>query len=157
MKGYIARIFTSFVDVPDKVSIAVYFSGCSLRCKGCQNKEFWNIKSGTEMTADEIFEKIKNNSLADYVAFLGGEPTDQMDLLIHLCKRVVKEVKKPIAIYTGREIEVLPQELLDNLDFIVCGPFREDLYEKDRWPASKNQRVFVKEGTHFKEGTQWKC
>ncbi|MBD3231689.1 4Fe-4S cluster-binding domain-containing protein [Candidatus Dependentiae bacterium] len=151
MKGYISRIFTSFVDVPDKISIAVYFSGCSIRCKGCQNKEYWNLESGTEMDGDEIFEKIKKSSLAEYVAFLGGEPTDQMDLLIYLCKRIVKEIKKPIAIYTGREFEVLPNELLNNVKLLVCGPYREDLLVKDRWPASLNQRVFIK------EGNQWKC
>ena len=151
MKGYIARIFTSFVDVPDKISAAVYFSGCSLRCKGCQNKEFWEKESGVLMSDVEIMEKIKNNPLADYVAFLGGEPTDQMDFLIHLCKKVEQEVKKPIAIYTGREFETLPKELLDTIDFIVCGPYREDLFVQGAWPASSNQRVFKK------EGNQWKC
>ena len=146
MKGYIARIFTSFIDVPDKISVAVYFSGCSLRCKGCQNKEYWEKESGNLMSDQEVVDKVKNNTLAEWIAFLGGEPTDQIDFLIHLCRRIKKEVKKPIGIYTGREFEVLPKSLLDNIDFIVCGPYREDLYIEGAWPASSNQRVFKKKG-----------
>ncbi|MFC1894459.1 4Fe-4S cluster-binding domain-containing protein [Candidatus Dependentiae bacterium] len=151
MNGYIARIFTSFVDVPDKISAAVYFSGCSLRCKGCQNKEFWEKDSGNLMSDTQVLQKIKDNILAEYVAFLGGEPTDQMGFLICLCEKVKKEIKKPIAIYTGREFESLPKNLLDNIDFIVCGPYKEDLFVPGRWPASLNQRAFKK------EGTEWKC
>ncbi|MCK4650838.1 4Fe-4S cluster-binding domain-containing protein [Candidatus Babeliales bacterium] len=151
MKGYIARIFTSFVDMPGKISIAIYFSGCSIRCKDCHNKHLWDKKSGTLMSDYQIMEKIKNNPLIEYVAFLGGEPTDQIDFLLHLCNQIKKEVKKPIAMYTGREFEVLPKDLLDHLDFIVCGPYRKDLLIKDGWPASSNQRVFRK------KGKQWNC
>ena len=149
MKGRIARIFTSFIDVPDKVATAVYFAGCSLRCKGCQNKELWDPKSGTLMSDKEILEKV-DNDLTDCVVFLGGEPTDQLDFLLHLCKHIKKRIKKPIMMYTGREFEDLPQELHDTMDMIVCGPFREDLLKKDAWPASSNQRVFKKEGQIWK-------
>ncbi|MFH0898145.1 MAG: 4Fe-4S single cluster domain-containing protein [bacterium] len=143
MKGHIARIFTSFIDVPDKVATAVYFAGCSIRCKGCQNKDLWDQKSGTSMTDKELLEKIDNN-LTDYVVFLGGEPTDQLDFLLHVCRQIKKEIKKPIALYTGREFEELSQELLDHVSMVVCGPYREDLAQEKGWPASSNQRVFRK-------------
>jgi len=52
MKGWIAKIFTSFIDVPDKVATAVYFSGCSIRCKNCHNKDIWEKESGTLMIDD---------------------------------------------------------------------------------------------------------
>ena len=150
MDGYIARIFTSFIDVPDKVSLAIYFSGCSIGCKGCHNKELWDMKSGTLTTDEQVMEKIRDNELVEYVAFLGGEPTDQMEFLVHICKNVKQELKKPIAVYTGREFEVLPQDLKDNVDFIVCGPYREDLKIENGWPASSNQRVFKKDGKQWK-------
>jgi anaerobic ribonucleoside-triphosphate reductase activating protein len=151
MKGYIARIFTSFVDVPGKIVVAIYFSGCSIRCKGCHNKELWDKTKGILMTDEQVLEKIRNNPLAEYVAFLGGEPTDQLDFLLHLCKKIKKEVDKPIALYSGREFEVLPKELLDYVSFLVCGPYRQDLHVASGWPASSNQRVFKK------KGAQWNC
>jgi len=149
MQGWIARVFTSFIDIPDKIATSVYFSGCSVRCKNCHNKEIWEKESGTLTRDDELIEKIKNNRLSEYVVFLGGEPTDQLDFLVHMCKRVKNEVQKPVAIYTGREFEVLPDELLDNLFMVVCGPYREDLYQEG-WPASSNQRVFKKRGNIWK-------
>jgi len=145
MEGWVSKIFTSFIDIPDKISAAIYFSGCSIRCPGCHNKDIWEKESGTLMTDEQVMKKISDNNLAEYVVFLGGEPTDQLDFLLHLCKRVTCEVKKPIAIYTGREFEVLPDELLNYLCMVVCGPYRHDL-RTESWPASSNQRVFKKRG-----------
>ncbi len=139
--AYIVRTCTSFIDVPDRIAVAIYFSGCSIRCKGCQNSILWERNDDTLTSMDEVLSRIKSNLLADSIVFLGGEPTDQVEFLIELCKRVPHYK----ALYTGREIEDLPQGLLDNLDMIVCGPFRQDLYVKG-FPASKNQRYLKKVG-----------
>jgi len=145
MYAYIARICTSFIDVPGKTAVAVYFSGCSIRCKDCQNKTLWDKESGEKMSVDDIFARIKNHPLAQAVVFLGGEPTDQVDLLILLCERIKKECEKEVVLYTGREFEVLSDELLKNLDLVVCGPYKKE-FHVNKWPASSNQRVFVKDG-----------
>ncbi|MFC1842330.1 4Fe-4S cluster-binding domain-containing protein [Candidatus Dependentiae bacterium] len=150
MQGWIARVFTSFIDIPDKIATAIYFSGCSLRCKDCHNREIWEKESGTLMTDDELVKKISElNNLSEYVVFLGGEPTDQLDFLVHMCKTVKQEINKPIAMYTGREFEILPDELLENICMVVCGPYRKDLHQEG-WPASSNQRVFMKRGNEWK-------
>lgn len=145
MQGWIAKVFTSFIDIPDTISTSIYFSGCSIRCKGCHNKEIWEKENGIQTSDDQLIKKIEENNLAQYIVFLGGEPTDQLDFLMHMCKRISNEVKKPIALYTGREFEVLPDELLDYLCMVVCGPYRADL-STNGWPASSNQRVFKKRG-----------
>jgi len=149
MEGWIAKVFTSFIDIPDKISTSIYFSGCSIRCENCHNKDIWEKENGTLMTDDELLKKVSENNLSEYVVFLGGEPTDQLDFLVHMSSRVKREIKKPVALYTGREFEVLPQELLDNVCMVVCGPYREDLHQEG-WPASSNQRVFLKEGNTWK-------
>jgi anaerobic ribonucleoside-triphosphate reductase activating protein len=145
MNGYIAKIFTSFIDVPDEIATSIYFSGCSVRCPGCHNKQYWERESGTEMTDDQIMKIIQDNPLTRYVAFLGGEPTDQLLFLLHMCKRIQLETVKQIALYTGREFEVLPHELLVYPSLIVCGPYRQEMHQAG-WPASANQRIFKKEG-----------
>lgn len=150
MKGRISRICTSFIDVPGKISVAIYFAGCSLRCKNCQNSELWDPMSGKLMDIKTLINKIKKHPLAEYVVFLGGEPTDQMDFLIQLCDQIKQFTQIAIALYSGREFEVLPEKLLKKLDLIVCGPYREDLHVGG-WPASSNQRVFKK------ENETWKC
>jgi anaerobic ribonucleoside-triphosphate reductase activating protein len=149
MYGRITRICTSFIDVPGKIAVAIYFSGCSIRCKGCQNKALWDPMGGELMNAQDVIQKIKNNQLAEYVVFLGGEPTDQMDFLIDICKKIKSDLKLSIALYSGREFEVLTKELVENLNLIVCGPYRQDLHVEG-WPASSNQRVFRKENEQWK-------
>ena len=149
MKGYIARICTSFIDVPDKIASAIYFAGCSLRCKGCQNPELWDRENGKLMSVTEVLDKVKKNVLAEYVVFLGGEPTDQLEFLIEVCGEIRKVLNMPIAMYTGREFEILPENLLDKISLIVCGPYRQDLHIGG-WPASSNQRVFKKENEQWK-------
>jgi anaerobic ribonucleoside-triphosphate reductase activating protein len=148
MNGYIARICTSFIDVPDKIAVAVYFSGCSLRCKGCQNKQLWEKSAGVEMTVDDVLVRIKKNQLAQAVVFLGGEPTDQMEFLIDMCRQIKKEGSKEVVLYSGREFESLPTQLTDLLDLIVCGPYMEELHVSG-WPASSNQRVLQKQGNSW--------
>lgn len=138
--AYIARICTSFIDVPDKVAVAIYFAGCSIRCKGCQNAILWERSSGILTPIETVLNKIQNNELADSIVFLGGEPTDQIDSLIEICNNV--SLFKTL--YTGREFEDLPKELTNKLDMIVCGPYRQDLHSKS-FPASSNQRIFKKE------------
>jgi anaerobic ribonucleoside-triphosphate reductase activating protein len=143
--GRIARICTSFIDVPGKIAIAIYFSGCSLRCKDCQNKELWDKNGGQEFRLEKLLAKIDEHPLADSVVFLGGEPTDQSDFLEELCKNIKNKEK---VLYTGREFENLSQELLNNIDMIICGPYKSDLHIGG-WPASSNQRVLMKKGSRW--------
>ena len=157
MHAQVARICTSFIDVPGKISVAIYFAGCTLRCKDCQNRELWDPNSGEKKSLKDVLEKINNHPLAEAVVFLGGEPTDQIEFLTQLCKKITEDEKssaKEKVLYTGREFEVLPKNLLQNLDMIICGPYRSDLHVKNEdgsvaWPASSNQRVFIKKGNEW--------
>ena len=91
MEAFIARIGTSFVDVPDKIAISIFFSGCSIRCPGCQNEALWNRSSGTPFTLDDVLSLIHANPIAESVAFLGGEPTDQHEFLVALAKNYIAQ------------------------------------------------------------------
>lgn len=141
MEAFIAKINTSFIDVPNKIASAIYFAGCSIRCPGCQNKELWERESGILMDIETVLEKINENDLAESVVFLGGEPTDQIEFLIALCQ----QINHHKALYTGREFEDLPPPLIKELDMIVCGPYRKDLPSKG-FPASRNQRFLTRKG-----------
>ena len=48
----------SLVDGPG-VRTVVFFQGCDLRCKGCQNPSTWEMKNGTKMTTDELVATLK--------------------------------------------------------------------------------------------------
>ena len=113
----------SLVDGPG-VRTVVFFQGCDLRCKGCQNPSTWEMKNGTEMTTDELVTILKKEVVNKKVTFSGGEPLMQVDALIDIVKKLEGF---DITVYTGHEFEEVPQELLDNITYIKTGSFKEEL------------------------------
>lgn len=125
MKVYINSIKfnRSLVDGPG-VRTVVFFQGCDLHCKGCQNPSTWEMKNGTEMTTDELVTILEKEVVNKKVTFSGGEPLMQVDALIDVAKKL-KDFD--IAVYTGHEFEEVPKELLDNITYIKTGSFKEEL------------------------------
>ena len=113
----------SLVDGPG-VRTVVFFQGCDLRCKGCQNKSTWDMKSGTEVEVAELAALLRQEVENKKITFSGGEPLMQAEGLIELCKLLDGF---NIAVYTGHELEEVPPELLDHIDYIKTGSFREEL------------------------------
>ena len=125
MKIYINSINfnRSLVDGPG-VRTVVFFQGCDLRCKGCQNKSTWDIKNGEEVEVSDLAALLKKESHNKKITFSGGEPLMQYDGLIELVKLLDGF---DVVVYTGHELCDVPQELLDRIDYIKAGPFKEEL------------------------------
>lgn len=94
--------FESFgaVDGPG-IRFIIFTQGCNLKCKYCQNRDTWNIKSGKEYTVKELIDQIVK--FKEYmqvsgggVTVSGGEPLLQPDFLIALFTELNK-----IGISTG--------------------------------------------------------
>lgn len=113
----------SLVDGPG-VRTVVFFQGCDLHCKGCQNPSTWEMKNGTEMTTDELVMIFQKEVINKKVTFSGGEPLMQVDALIDIVKKLEGF---DIAVYTGHKFEEVPKELLDNITYIKTGSFKEEL------------------------------
>lgn len=62
--------------------VVLWFSGCSHRCKGCQNPQTWDVNSGIsfdEKTKEELFRELDK----DYISGLtlsGGDPLNEANL-----------------------------------------------------------------------------
>lgn len=128
-------------------------------CKGCFNSTTWN-KETALWSHDPIkmAEHINNNAPNKYITIGGGEPTDQIDNLIILCKEL-KKYDFHIMMYTWRDlkheldlifnhhmtayygissIEKLDfaekmWELIRHLDIIVDGEYKQEerLYQQE--------------------------
>ena len=129
------------------VRTSVFVTGCSLNCKGCFNKEYQNKLAGKEWTKkqeDLVVSFLKLNYV-NGLSILGGEPLEQDEFLLNLLKRVKKEVKKTIWLWSGYCFENLNQaqkNLLNFVDVLVDGPFilsKKNLNLKFR--GSSNQRI----------------
>ena len=124
MNGMVFDIKEMAVHDGPGVRTVVFFQGCDLRCKGCQNPSTWEMKNGTEMTTDELVTILEKEVVNKKVTFSGGEPLMQVDALIDIVKKLEGF---DIAVYTGHEFKEVPQELLDNITYIKTGSFKEEL------------------------------
>ncbi len=128
--------------------VVIWFSGCSLRCKGCINSHLWDKKAGKRYSVEVLFKEILQFGDFDGVTYIGGEPLDQGQDLVVLSKKLI-DTKKDIVLFTGYELEELTEEKLEvfNLSSVViAGRYIEG--ERDTrllLRGSKNQRIVVKD------------
>lgn len=139
----IAGLKTLDTNDADKLAIAVYFQGCSMKCKGCHNPDLQDQEGGVEMSVQEILDFIEEKrDWHGAVVFLGGEPMEQMadlyDLLIG-----IHGLDKWL--YTGWDYNCIPHRIVDECDVIVAGAFVEEL-ATGSFPASSNQIVDDRRG-----------
>ena len=91
VKGYIhsTESFGS-VDGPG-VRFIIFVSGCPMRCQFCHNPDTWQMKTGTEYTADELLEKACRYrsywGSKGGITVSGGEPLLQIDFLLELFQK----------------------------------------------------------------------
>lgn len=129
--------------------VALWVSGCSLKCDGCHNKEYWDKDFGKVYDEEDVMNQIRKELDKDYIAgltILGGNPTEIYNLseVCLLCKRVKMEYPdKTIWLYSGHTYEYLKNlELLKYVDVLVDGPFIKELADENYpWAGSTNQRV----------------
>lgn len=137
-------------------------------CKGCFNSTTWD-NSTAQWSHDPVkmAEHINNNAPNKYITIGGGEPTDQIENLIILCKEL-KKYGFHIMMYTWRDWAIVTNwacmrytsedmklhdnimKLQEHLDIVVDGEFKieERLYQQDLGDGllssigSGNQRVW---------------
>jgi len=111
------------VDGPG-VRFVTFFQGCNMQCKYCHNRDTWDIKDGTYINVDELFENILR-----YKSYImpnggftasGGEPLLQPHFLISLFKKL-KDTGIHTAIDTSGMVEITEpvKELLSLTDLVL--------------------------------------
>lgn len=95
IKGRINSVQTlGTVDGPG-VRFVLFMQGCPLRCGYCHNPDTWDLKGGTEVTPEEIAERVKRyrNYFGDEggITVSGGEPLLQADFVYELFSILKKE------------------------------------------------------------------
>ena len=151
---YIAQIRAYDVANGPGIRSTLFVSGCTHNCKGCFNREAQNFKYGTlydKNIEEQYILNCKNDRVVG-VSILGGEPMEQGLELLNLLKRIKKEVRKPIWLWSGYTYEEIiadpiKKSILECVDVLIDGKFIEE--QKDLmllYRGSKNQRVInVKE------------
>lgn len=126
----------------DGVALELYLSGCARepRCPGCHNPELWDFNYGKEIKLCDIAYMVMQKKVLDNIVVMGGEPLHCKNLLNLLI--TLKATGKKVWLYTSYEINQVPEDIKLVCDFIKTGVYDETQKVKDRWLASRNQRIY---------------
>lgn len=137
--------------------IAIWFSGCSIKCKGCCNPHLFDQHENQKFSLDELFMKISKTreSFSDIegISVLGGEPFDQPEALCSLLKFSRLQGLSNM-VYSGHTLAQIRKkdgnQALEFVDLLVDGPYVESLKQTNRrWIGSSNQCLhFMSERYH---------
>lgn len=131
----------SIVDGPG-VRDVVFFQGCGKRCKNCHNPDTWDYQGGCHRFVWDVVKELSDSS--NDVTISGGEPIDQFEELLELCRQL-KEAGKRIWVYTGNVVDPdknIYQLLAQYVDVIVDGRFVESKKDSSLlFRGSSNQRL----------------
>jgi anaerobic ribonucleoside-triphosphate reductase activating protein len=130
----------------------IWVQGCKRECGGCFNPNSWSFEINQLESVDSLAEKILSKPGNTGVTFSGGEPFWQATELASLARKV-KASGLNVMAFTGFTLENLQsekapagsQELLEQLDILIDGPFIESLaINSPNSPvSSSNQRVRI--------------
>ncbi|MCK9309102.1 MAG: radical SAM protein [Candidatus Cloacimonetes bacterium] len=116
----------------------VFLQGCDLHCQGCHNKGTWAIDKGTLMEVSDLAALLREQSINKKVTISGGEPLLQKEAVIELLRELSDF---DLCLYTGHELEEVPEEILKYLKYIKVGRFiLEQRTSTTPFVGSKNQK-----------------
>ena len=126
-------------------------AGCKgPHCPGCHNPEGWDFDKGVPALYcynDIHFEIIEAGPLIDSIRVLGGEPLDQDTHQLVMLLKELKKHKKPIWLFTRYGFADIPQPILDLVDVVKTGEYKEGLKPlvlKEITLASDNQQIITR-------------
>jgi len=131
------------VDGPGRRA-ALFLQGCSIRCRGCQNRHLWPADGGQAVPVSDLASRLIATGLPLTVS--GGEPFDQAEALARLL-RLLRAAGRHVVVYSGHTFEHLREnpatrEALGLADVLVDGPYVADLdHAQLQYRGSANQRV----------------
>jgi len=134
------------VEGPGKRA-AIWLQGCSIKCSNCCNPHFINPNEGSEQTVNSLLELILSNKNIEGITILGGEPLDQSDELLKLCKYLSNNTNLGLMLFTGYTWEQINQseiktQIVNLCDLVIAGPFKEsESPDPRRWIGSRNQTI----------------
>lgn len=152
-------------------SLDIFTIGCNGKCVGCCNSEIkkWcNIGMSVYDTTYKILQLNKKfDNMIDRVIIVGGDPVDgylydnfSMNFLLN---SINEGIKKPIFLFTRYEIEKVPQDIKNRVQYIKTGEYKPELLvDKNMWYginlATSNQKIYkkVKSDWILQRSEEWK-
>lgn len=122
----------------------VFLQGCHVGCVGCHNPSLHPVGQGREFSIDALILLIETHAKNKKLTISGGEPLEQKMALTVLLQKL-QEMGYDLCLYTSREKEKVPPEILDTLSSLKTGKYVEGLSGgKTPFAGSGNQQFWGK-------------
>ena len=132
---------TGSIEVPNKWSFNIYFSGCknNKKCDRhlCHNKELMDFSYGVHYLSivDDIIDKLKvSQGLVECICLLGGEPFDQDLKCLQDFIRLINIFNLPVYAYTGYDDMSIIEDFMKHLNLtdVFYGPYLQE-QKNQKW------------------------
>ena len=142
------------------IGTTLFVSGCNFHCSNCFNRSAWNFNFGqpfTKEVEDKLIDYAKDIHV-NHVSLLGGEIFHQdLNIILHLVKRIKEEVNKPIYVWTGYTWEELLKddkkiEILKYIDVLTDGRFEQDKKDMSLLYKGSTNQIEISVQESLKEG-----
>ena len=116
----------------------LFLQGCDLQCIGCQNKSTWDLTKGIKKDVKVLAQELREKCFNKELTISGSEPLMQTGAL----RELLEELKDfDLCLYTGHELNEVPQSILTYLKYIKVGRFVQELRTTTKpFVGSSNQR-----------------
>jgi anaerobic ribonucleoside-triphosphate reductase activating protein len=126
----------------------IWVAGCPRDCPGCISPEMQPLDAGEEVPVATLAARLARIAVPiEGVTISGGEPFDQAGALADLLDRLrLVWPEFNVLVYTGYLIEELRADpvraaLLERVDILADGPYRQEIPRAHPLTGSGNQRV----------------
>ena len=139
-------VFPAFNAYDGKVATEIYISGCYRQCPNCHNPELLDFDFGLPLKLKVLKHLLQKTSfLSDVFAVLGGDLLCQDEAEAKEFSKYLRQVfkKKELWLFTGAEMEKIPDWVREIYDVIKTGRYIEEL-KCEGFPSSTNQKVWKK-------------
>ena len=127
----------------------IWVQGCPLRCLGCHNPQFIPFREAKWTTVEKLVQRITAVDGIEGVTYVGGEPFAQAEALAALSRRL-RQDGLTVMSYSGFTLGELKSgavpracDLLNEIDLLLDGPFRQDQPTRKPWRGSDNQELIA--------------
>ena len=128
--------------------LAIWVQGCSQACPGCISPDLWSHEQGKELDVLTLASSILENAgQFDGITITGGEPFDQYEALVSFASFIKLKSDLKILVFSGYTLEELKDRFADMLfakclDYLIDGPFIQELQEDRNLRGSTNQKMY---------------
>lgn len=127
----------------------VWVQGCCFHCPGCIAPDWTTRRIARLMTPEQVVEALLVHPKVTGLTFSGGEPMLQAAGLAAVARLARRQRDISLICYTGFTLEQLRacppgpgvEDLLEQVDVLIDGPYIEALNDQQGLRGSANQRI----------------